>query len=328
MVLTKDEKQLSILLHVRGFSTLFISKQLNRNIKTISQLIKNWKKGIFDTSKLRRRRKRKLSAQQILNVLKYFVNNPFHTYGQCAKKLKLPVSDDTISLILKDNKVGNFVACPKQFISLQNQIKRLKFALKYRYWSTEWLDVQFMDEKTVQTYSNGKVMVKRRLGERFDHDKLKIDEKQNSENKVNLFGVVSCSGPNTIYSINTKFNGKEATQLMQKEIKNIVRNSTVLIDNASIHNNCIRYLREHGNIVMDFPPKSNDLNVIENVWAELQKKLNRKLRNITVSTKSQLLELIDESWKEIPSDFIRKCVLSMPQRLEEVIKMKGQQTRY
>lgn len=328
MYLTHSEKELAVQLHLRGVNYSSIAKQMNRHKETISIVINKWKKGIFHTTKPRKSRKRKLSAQQVLNVLKYFINNPFHTYKQCVQNLKLSVHTKTIGNILKENKFGNFVACTKQFISLQNQIKRLKFALKHRHWTTEWLQVQFMDEKTVQTYPNGKLRVKRRLNERYDTDKMQIDEKQNTRNKVNLFGVVSYDGPNTIYSVSTNLNGNEVTQLMRKRIKNTIRNSTVLLDNASIHSKCVKYLSEHGIVVLDFPPKSNDLNIIENVWAELQKILNRKLRNITVSTKHQFHKLIDESWKEIPSDFIRKCILSMPKRLEEVIKMKGKQTRY
>lgn len=115
---------------------------------------------------------------------------------------------------------------------------------------------------------------------------------------------------------------------MRNKIINDIGGSTVLLDNASIHSNCRNYLSEHGVTVLDFPAKSNDMNIIENVWAELQKILNRKLRNVTVSVKSELLKLLEESWKEVSSDFIRKCILSMPKRLEEVIRMKGKQTRY
>ncbi|KAG4080632.1 hypothetical protein HA402_013162 [Bradysia odoriphaga] len=316
------------MLHIRGHKYSFIAKELNRHPDTISTVIKKWKDGIFHKPKARLLRRTKLSAQQTLNVLKYFIQNPFHTYDQCVKKLNLPIHKRTVGNILTRHKFGNYVACTKQFISLQNQIRRLRFALTYRHWTNEWLNVLFMDEKTVQTYNNAKILVKRLKKERYDPSKMKTDERQNTKNKVNLFGVVSYNGPNTIYSVSTKLNGTEVKQLMRKNIKRDIGNSVVLLDNASIHNKCIEYLRKKEIIVLDFPPKSNDLNIIENVWAELQKNLNKKLLNFTVSTKNELLQLIEESWKELPSDFIRKCILSMPERLEEVIKMKGKQTRF
>lgn len=329
MKLTVEEKQVIINLHVRKFKGSFIAHQLNRHRSTISKVINEWKKRKYFPQKKKFQRKRKLTAQQIVNVLKYFIDNPFHTYAQCIKKFNLPVHRNTIGNILAGNKMGNFVACPKQFLSLRNQIRRLKFALKYRHWSSDqWKQVHFIDEKTVQTYSNGKLMVKRRLNERYDPEKMKTDEKQNTKNKLNLFGVVSYNGPNTIYSVSTNLKSIQVEQLMRKKVMNIVQNSIVLIDNAKIHLQGVEYLSKRGVKVIDFPPKSNDANIIENVWGELQKILNHKLRHITVSTKDQLLKLVDESWRAIPSSYIQKCILSMPTRLEEIIKMKGKQTRF
>lgn len=333
MGMSDEEKQLIVKLHKRGFKNKFIAEHVGRHVNTIYGLIKKFEKGIlFSTKPIHSRRGtsyiRKLTAQQILNVLKYFVKNPFHTYRQCIQKLHLPVTKMTISNVLKRNKWGNFVACEKNFISLQNQIKRLKFALKYRHWRDEWLNVYFMDEKTVQTYRSGKVLVKRRRGERFDVGKMHTTEKQNTDNKVNLFGMVSYNGPNTIYSVSTKLNSKEVTQLMQKEVLQHIGNSTVLLDNASIHSRCTELLAEIGKTVIDFPPKSNDLNIIENIWGRFQNNIDRKLLNITVSNQDELLKLIERSWKEVPAEFIRRCVLSMPRRLEEVIRMKGKQTRF
>lgn len=101
------------------------------------------------------------------------------------------------------------------------------------------------------------------------------------------------------------------------------------MDNASIHGKGVKYLLESGiRVIEDFPPKSPDANIIENVWGQMQKILNVKLRNVHVSTKEELLKLIEISWKEIPADFIQRCVLSMPSRLQEIIRAKGQQTRY
>lgn len=325
--LTFEESQLVIQWHLKGFTNRFIAKQFNRGVVTIYRIIKNWKCGKFAGSKKRRLRKTKLTAQQTFNVLNYFVQNPFHYHKQCIKNLNLLVCETTIRNVLSKNGVGTYAAYSKQFLTLQNQIKRLKFALKYRHWSDEWLQVNFLDEKTVQTYANGRVAVKRKKNERQNVDKMVTTESQNGRNKVNLMGIVSFNGPNKIYSVSTNFTGEQFEQLIRTKVEKIVR-GTILMDNAKIHLKGMDRLRKADIKVLDFPPKSPDLNVIENIWAMLQRILNRKLRNLNVSTKDELLKLIEESWKEIPVAYIRKCILSMPKRLEEVIKMKGRQTKY
>lgn len=328
--LTLNEKQLAIQLHVRGFNNTSIARRFNCNRMTIGNMIDSWKKGHFFEQRTRSPRRLKLSAQQVYNVLNYFVKNPFSTYGQCVKKLKLPVNEKTIGRVLSRNGVRNYVASYKHFLSIQNQIKRLKFAIKYKHWTAiDWLKVSFLDEKTVQTYSTGKVVIKRRLKERYNPDKIISQEHQNTKNKVNLVGVVSVNGPNMLYSVSTNLRSDEFEQLIRTKVKQIVRNTIVLMDNASIHSKGLGYLIDtEVDVFDDFPPKSPDLNIIENVWGRLQKILNIKLRHVTISTKGQLLQLIEESWSEIPVDFIKNCILSMPDRLNEVIKMNGKQTRY
>lgn len=187
-----------------------------------------------------------------------------------------------------------------------------------------------MDEKTIQTYPNGRVLVKRRVNQRYDPEKIVTNETQNTKNKVNLVGIISCTDANMIYSVSTNLNGDEFKQLMERKIKNMLtENSIVVMDRASIHTKGLKFLNESGiEVIEDFPPKSNDLNPIENIWAELQKRVNKKLRNITVSTKDQLLNIIEQSWTDIPFDVIRTAIMSMPLRLKEVIRMQGRQTRF
>lgn len=327
--MTLEEKQSVIQLHVRGFKNVFIANQLHRHRNQISILINDWRNGKFPSvRKTRKVLKTKLSAQQVYKVLNYFIDNPFNSYKRCIQELKLSVHPMTIMRVLSRNGIRNYVACSKQFLSMQNQIKRLKFAIKYQNWTTEWLKVSFLDEKTIQTYSSGIVLVKRKVNDRYNDDMMISQETQNTDNKVNLVGVVSYDGPNMIYSVSTNLTGQIFEQLVKKKLKDIVKDSTVLMDNASIHLKGVNYIVNSGIRVIDFPPKSNDLNVIENVWGELQKKLNRKLLNITISTKAELLNLIEECWKEIPLSFIKNCILSMQKRLKEIIRVKGKQTRY
>lgn len=327
--LTIAEKQEIIQLHVRGFKNKLISEQVKCHRNTVSSVVMNWKRGKFLKAKPIRKARYSLTAQKVYKVLNYFVSNPFNSYKECIRDLKLAVSPNTVAKVLTRNGIKNYVACSKQFLSIQNQIKRLRFALKYQHLTWQWARVVAMDEKTVQTYANGKVMVKRRVNERYDVDKIVTPEVQNTKNKVNLVGLISCGGPNMIYSVPTKLNGSHFKQLMSTKVKPLLGGKTILMDNAKIHGDGIKYLRKSGvRVIIDYPPKSGDLNPIENIWAELQKILNKKLRNVCISTKNDLLELIRTSWKEIPASFIEKCMLSMPQRLKEVIRMKGKQTRY
>ncbi len=157
----------------------FIAKTLGLSRVTISKLVNSWKRGESIMKKERKKGNSKLSAQQIYNILKYFLNNPFRTYRQRIIDLKLTISQSTIATILKGDGIHSRVASAKPVVSLQNQIKRLKFALTYQSWTTEWLSVSFLDAKTIQTYSNGKVLVRRKKNERYNFDNLANTEKQN-----------------------------------------------------------------------------------------------------------------------------------------------------
>lgn len=328
--LSVDDKQQIIQLYIKSIKLTVISDQMNCSLSTVSGVIKLWKEGKLVGGRKIRKCRRRLSAQKVYQILNYFIDHPFHTYKDCIRYLKLYVCRQTIGNTLSKNGIKNYVACSKLFLSIKNQIKRLRFALKYRDWTWQWGHVVALDEKTVQTYANcKKVMVKRRPKERYHPDKIASTEVQNTKNKVNLVGMIACDGPNMIYSVPTKLNAKCFKQLMSSKVRQLIGDNTLMMDNAKIHGKGIKYLLKSGvKVILDFPPKSPDLNPIENIWAEFQKRLNKKLFNICISTKDDLLELIRETWKEIPVSFIKNCMMSMPERIKEVIKMKGGHTRY
>ncbi len=327
--LSIDDKQKIIQLHVCGNKIALICEQINCSRSTVSTVINLWRKGRLVSCRKKRKYRRRLSAQKVHQILTYFLNHPFHTYKDCIRDLKLFVSCMTIGKTLSKNGIKNYVACSKVFLSIKNQIKRLRFALNYQDWTWQWRHVVALDEKTVQTYANGKVMVKRRHKERYHPDKIASTETKNTNNKVNLVGMIACDGPNMIYSVPTKFKSIHFKQLMSSKVRHIIGGNAIMMDNAHIHGSGIKYLLKSGvKVITDFPPKSPDLNPIENIWAEFQKKLNKKLFNVCISTKEDLLELIRNTWKEIPPTFIQNCMMSMPERLKEVIKIKGGHTRY
>lgn len=69
-----------------------------------------------------------------------------------------------------------------------------------------------------------------------------------------------------------------------------------------------------------WPPRSPDLNAIENVWAMLKQLLGEPGRR-----GSKVFEKrIRDCWDAIPQEHIDSTINSMPQRIKHVIKEKGE----
>lgn len=72
------------------------------------------------------------------------------------------------------------------------------------------------------------------------------------------------------------------------------------------------------------PPQSPDLNAIENLWAPLEKCVQKH----QITSKEQLKLVLKQKWEKISPECTRTLVNSMPSRLEAIIKAKGYATKY
>ena len=69
-----------------------------------------------------------------------------------------------------------------------------------------------------------------------------------------------------------------------------------------------------------------DLNIIENIWLYMKRELQKSAVDIT--TKNDLLREIQSVWRNIELNYIRDLYQSIPDRLNNVIEMKGHLTKY
>ena len=76
--------------------------------------------------------------------------------------------------------------------------------------------------------------------------------------------------------------------------------------------------------VLAWPANSPDLNVIENLWAIVK----RKIRVRKPTTLDQLKQNIASAWEAVSAETCDKLVKSMPRRLQAVIQAKGAATKY
>ena len=79
--------------------------------------------------------------------------------------------------------------------------------------------------------------------------------------------------------------------------------------------------------LVEYPAKSPDINVIENVWGIMQRQWNSG----TLKTEDDLMNYVFDTWRQINIKYPylgRNLVHSVPKRLQEVYVRSGYWTRY
>jgi len=71
--------------------------------------------------------------------------------------------------------------------------------------------------------------------------------------------------------------------------------------------------------MLEWPPNSPDINVIEELWSIIDKRLALK----SINTKEELQKCLQEEWDEISITLCQALVDSMPERIEKCLKAKG-----
>ena len=107
---------------------------------------------------------------------------------------------------------------------------------------------------------------------------------------------------------------------------NLGRNWVLQHDNDQKHRAHIvtKWLDEKGVERLKWPSFSPDLNSIEYIWDEVERRMRKEKAKNEFELKQALLKV----WYNIGNDVTKKLVDSVPNRLYEVIRMDGYPTRY
>ena len=99
-------------------------------------------------------------------------------------------------------------------------------------------------------------------------------------------------------------------------------------DNATPHRARVTmdYLEQNNINVLPWPSKSPDLNPIEHLWNQLDKRVRQ--RQPPPQTLDQLRQMLQQEWRTIPRNNVRNLIESMPRRGRTVLAARGGHTRY
>lgn len=241
------------------------------------------------------------------------------------------VSVRTVRRRLAESGLNGRIACKKPFISKANMVKRKKFAQEHLSWSKDdWAKVLWSDESKFNLCnSDGIRYVRRPVNTRFD-PKYTIGTVKHGGGNIMCWGCFSLSGLGPLHRIDGKMD-----QVVYREIlENVMlpharamnRGWIFQHDNDPKHTakSVKNWLVQKKIKVMEWPAQSPDLNPIENLWGEVE----RKLRGQKFKKPDDLFQAVDQAWHSIPEAFIEKLIESMPRRCQAILKAKGAATKY
>ena len=252
---------------------------------------------------------------------------------EIEKELGVVISEQTVRRRLHQVGLSGCVARKKPYVSKAVRGKRLAFAKKYRekplgYWDT----VLWTDESKFNLFgSDGKVMVWRTTKEEYDHRCIVPTVKYGGGN-VKCWGCFSTSGVGSLVFIDGNMTGEMYRDILQKNLfesakkLHLGKRWVMQQDNDPKHRAHVvtHWLNQKGVERLDWPSSSPDLNPIEHMWDEVERRMKKESPTNVTDLKQCLLRV----WHAIGQDVTKKLVDSVPNRLNEVIRMKGYPTRY
>ncbi|CAD7001568.1 unnamed protein product [Ceratitis capitata] len=197
-------------------------------------------------------------------------------------------------------------------------------------WSKEWQYVVFSDEKKFNLEGPDGYSY-------YYHDLRKVehllDRLHSRVGGVMVWGAVSYYGHCELQFLTPKMNAKDYNCVLKTAFpffRNLFGNLEWHFqrDNAPIHtaHTVKSWIREEKVKVLEWPPYSPDLNIIENVWGWLARKVYEGGKQY--STKEELITGIKLAWSMISLDYLQKLYESLPNRMCEVLVNKGGTTHY
>ena len=325
-----------------------ISLETEVSYTKVSQIINDFEKGVERIQKSYDSSQRYILQPCHLDViLHYLLRYPSATLNEILCELDLPsVHPSTLSRFLNRNKVKVFVALKKKLLNDDDKLLRLNFSLFYSYVNIE-LSKLFIctDECMIYNLQSRKLI--RTDEDHNPQDPIFYNTEDKYKVKVNIYGYVTYDNFEIIM-ISSKFTRKDFFDLLinQRKLDHMISQVPVgarmpffLQDNSPVHefpineteepvtnpsNITIRRAVEIRNCeYVELPAFSPDLNILENLWALLKKKVRKMLPNVMISTSRQLFDLTNMCKAEISQDTIRSLFHQIPSRISIVKELRG-----
>ena len=214
--------------------------------------------------------------------------------------------------------------------------ERVDFALSHKDWTVEdWKRVVWSDETKINRLgSDGRKWVWKKAREGLS-DRLVEGTVKFGGGSLMMWGCMLWDGVGYACKINGKMDGDLYVQILDDDLQasidfyNKTKDDIIFQQDNDPKHKCkkaSKWFQDHEYNVMQWPAQSPDLNPIEHLWDELERRLNSY---DTVPTSMHgLWERVEVEWEKIPKEVCVNLIDSMPRRVAAVLKAKGRSTKY
>lgn len=328
-------KRAQIIVYLQdGMPIRNIAHIINVNKKTVQNIKHKWEtEGNVNRKKPTGRPK--ISTQEQDNaLLRYLEDNPFEVARNAIRLTAFPASRSTASRRIKKSHLKNYAAAKKVILGNEHKQARVIFALN-NILRENWNSVVYTDEKVFQSCFTGNIRVYRPRGKRFNEEFVHNSEKS-GRFSVNVWAWLSFRGLGVCWIVNERFNAITYRNILENIMLPSVsehfpdQNFIYQQDNCPVHNAAIitEWFERQNIERLMWPAKSPDINILENVWGLMTKKIYKV--NFRPNTRDELINFIGETWDELANDInlIRNLYASIPNRLNKIIENNGAMTKY
>ncbi|CAL1672077.1 unnamed protein product [Lasius platythorax] len=211
----------------------------------------------------------------------------------------------------------------------------MAFALEHLGWEEEWMCTIFSDEKVFSTDENGKITLWRTRGMRYAQENIRFRTRC-GRITLAFWGCMTSRGSRPLVRTTPHMNSEEYIHILSNVMMPYVSETfpgityvNFVQDNSGVHRARIvqDWLARQPNLrTLNYPAKSPDLNVIENLWAKIVREWDPQIRR----TREALAQYVIDKWEGLRARhaLFENLITSMPQRLNSVIEKNGGVTRF
>ena len=314
-------------LHSSGLSHNVIAKRIRRSQTVISNFLRNIENyGKYNNcgkKEITTNRQKRLLIRDIVNKGKSLMESKIANGFTASKQTLWRITQNTEYI-----KFAKMKAKPK--LTDEHKYFRMEWARNHMSFGNKWRQIIFSDEKKFNLDGPD--------GYKYYWYDLRREPKLCSKRafgggSVMVWAAIGWNGRSELAFINGKMNSKRYGEMLKTHLLPFARRITGVEwvfqqDNCKVHTSkhMIEWFGVNGVSLLDWPSVSPDLNIIENMWGELVRRVYGGGRQF--STAQELKTVLIEEWENISQSYIRTLFESLNNRIFEVIRLNGKSIDY